>query len=72
MIPHKGPWTEQQNDLLKALVLNGASVVRAAAVFKRTIISVRGQARKLGTPFQPHKIKRKKWEGTPSNEWRRF
>jgi hypothetical protein len=66
----KGPWTEYENDLLKAMALNGSSVVRAAAAFKRTIISVRNQARKLGTPFPPTRVARKKWADTPSNEWR--
>jgi hypothetical protein len=44
-------WTEAENERLKAFVASGKSVVRAAAVFERSMISVRNQARKLGTPF---------------------
>jgi hypothetical protein len=44
-------WTEVENEQLKAFVAKDVSIVRVAAVFNRTIISVRNQARKLGTPF---------------------
>jgi hypothetical protein len=54
-------WTEAENEQLKALVAAGASPVRAAGIFKRTTISVKTQARKLGVPFLPHRIARKKW-----------
>jgi hypothetical protein len=71
MSRNKGPWTELENDLLKAMALKGASIVRAAAAFKRTTKSVRIQARKLGTPFPSARLARLKWANTPSNEWRR-
>jgi hypothetical protein len=51
MKPKVIPWTADENDRLKAFALSGKSVVLAAAVFKRTTLSVRNQARKLGTPF---------------------
>jgi hypothetical protein len=50
---HSGAWTDKNNHLLQAMVKDGVSVARAAVVFKRSITSVRNQARKLGTPF-PH------------------
>jgi hypothetical protein len=61
MSPLKGPWTEADNERLKKLVLQGASPLRAAAAFNRTISSVRVQARKLGTPFPPTRVARRKW-----------
>jgi hypothetical protein len=54
-------WTEADKELLKALVASGASPIRAAAKFKRTTVSVRSQARKLGISFIPYRIARKKW-----------
>jgi hypothetical protein len=60
-------WTEVENEQLKAFVAQDVSVVRVAAVFKRTIIGVRYQARKLGTPFPPMKVFRRKWADPPSN-----
>jgi hypothetical protein len=64
-------WTEGENEQLKAFVARDLSVVRVAAVLERSIISVRNQARKLGTPFPPMKVFRRKWAETPSNHWRR-
>ena len=64
-----GSWTEADNERLKALVAQGASIVRAAAAFNRSIVSVRIQARKLGTPFPPMREFRKKW-AEPSRLWR--
>jgi hypothetical protein len=54
-------WSDADNELLKALAAAGASPIRAAAKFKRSTISVTTQARKLGVPFLPHRIARKKW-----------
>ena len=65
-----GPWTEEDNERLKAFVANDVSVVRAAAAFNRKLVSVRNQARKLGTPFPPTRERRKKWMDTPSSQWR--
>ena len=33
------------------MIESGASPARASVVFKRTVLSVQNQARKLGTPF---------------------
>jgi hypothetical protein len=44
-------WTDQENQRLKVLIASGASALRAAAAHKCSIIGVRAQARKLGTPF---------------------
>jgi serine/threonine-protein kinase RIO1 len=48
---HKTVWTEEENDRLKAMVAKGVSIARASVAFQRSIISIRNQARKLGTPF---------------------
>ena len=44
-------WTDVENQHLKELVAKKVSIVRAAAIFKRNLLGVRNQARKLGTPF---------------------
>jgi hypothetical protein len=44
-------WTDEENERLKRLATSGGSIVRAAAALGRSMISVRDQARKLGTPF---------------------
>jgi hypothetical protein len=54
------PWTAEENERLKRLVADGASAVRASGALNRTIISVRNQARKLGTPFPSVRNARKK------------
>jgi hypothetical protein len=46
------------------------SIIRAAAALNRSIKNVRIQARKLGAPFPPMRIFRKKWADTPSRLWR--
>jgi hypothetical protein len=60
-------WTEAEDERLKALVAQGASVVKAAAALKRTIVSVRTRARVLGCPFPPLRVARQKWAATPDN-----
>jgi hypothetical protein len=45
------PWTDDELKQLSALVSAGGTAFRAAAKFKRSIISCRNQARKMGTPF---------------------
>jgi hypothetical protein len=52
---------------LKEFVAQGASIVRTAAALNRKIINVRTQARKIGTPFPPMRIYRKKFADTSSN-----
>ena len=68
----KAVWTDEENERLKALVAQGVSIIRAAAKFKRTIISVRIQARKIGSPFPPMKEFRKKFAEVPASFWRRY
>jgi hypothetical protein len=67
-----GSWTEEDNQRLKAFVEQGVSIVRVAAVFNRTIMSVRTQARKIGVPFPPMRAFRKKFAGDPSSSWRQY
>jgi hypothetical protein len=67
-----GSWTEADNQRLRSLVAQGASIVRAAGVFNRSLMSVRNQARKLGTPFPPMRAFRKKLTGDPSSSWRQY
>jgi hypothetical protein len=59
MEPIKGPWTEQDNERLLEMVGRGASAFRASAALKRSVPSVRGRARKLGSPFPSIRESRK-------------
>lgn len=61
------PWTDADSARLKALVASGGSVIRAAAMFDRSIVNIREQARKLGTPFPTTKEARKKYADSPSS-----
>ena len=70
MIRKSPVWTPAENARLKDLVAGGATFIKAAAALNRTTTSVRNQARKLGSPFQPIKEVRKKWAQSPSNLWR--
>ncbi|MDB5504698.1 MAG: hypothetical protein JWR89_4600 [Tardiphaga sp.] len=54
-------WTAEENERLKGIVASGATPVRAAAAFGRTITSVRIQARKIGHPFPTIHAFRRKW-----------
>jgi hypothetical protein len=71
MVFHRGQWTGNDNERLKALVAQGASIVRAAAALQRSTSAVRNQARKLGTPFPALRVARKKWADAPSGVWRK-
>jgi hypothetical protein len=66
----KSEWTKEDNARLKEFVAQGASIIRAAAALDRSIRNVRIQARKLGAPFPPMRIFRKKLVDAPSNSWR--
>jgi len=46
-------WTEEDAERLKALILSGASAVRASAALKRPLTTVKLKARKMGIPC-PH------------------
>jgi len=72
MAVRKRAWTAEENERLKVLVAKKVSAMKAAAALKRTTISVRNQARKLGTPF-PHKMEyRKKIRpSSSSSQWQR-
>ena len=48
----KTKWTAEENERLKALVAKNVSAMKAAAALKRTSVSIRNQARELGTPFR--------------------
>ena len=68
----KRPWTEEDNARLKEFVAQGASIIRAAAALHRNIKSVRIQARKVGEPFPPMRVFRKKLANVPSSSWHRY
>jgi hypothetical protein len=65
--PRKRPWLPEDDERLRAFVGKGTSLVRAAAAMKRKMKSVQQRARKIGCPFSPLRIARKKWTDTP--EW---
>ena len=71
MPPLARPWTPEEDEQLKAFVARGASIIRAAAAFKRKKQSVRERARKLGCPFPTLAAARKKWADPPNNEWQK-
>lgn len=52
-------WSSEELNRLNGLVAQGASATRAAAALNRKIVSVRNQARKLGTPFPTTRTKRR-------------
>jgi hypothetical protein len=54
-------WTPQDDERLKALAAQGASIVKAAAALKRRQSIVRDRANKLGCPFPTLKATRLKW-----------
>jgi hypothetical protein len=64
------PWTDEDEERLKALVGQGASIVRASAALRRRKVVVRERAKKLGCRFPTLAAGRKKWAGGPNNEWR--
>lgn len=68
----KCSWTAEENEQLKAFVARDVSIIRVAATLKRSILSVRNQARALGNPF-PHMHQfRKKIGASSVNEWWRI
>jgi GcrA cell cycle regulator len=64
------PSTAEDEERLKALVAQGASVVRAAAALRRREVAGRERARKLGREFLPVRAARKKWADKSNDEWR--
>jgi hypothetical protein len=68
----KSFWTEADNERIRQFVKQGTSALRAAAALKRTIISVRAQARKIGTPFPTVRDVRKKFAYDPKSSRRLY
>jgi hypothetical protein len=66
----KRPWTEEDNTRLKEFVVQDASIIPAAAALNRNIKSIRAQARKLGAPFPPMRVFRKKRADVFLRLWR--
>jgi hypothetical protein len=64
------PWTAEDDERLKALAVQGASIIRAAGALNRKINSVRDRARKLGCPFATLAAERKRWVEMPTGERR--
>jgi hypothetical protein len=59
------PWTAEDDERLKTLAAQGASIIKASAVLKRKIAGVR--ARAVGCAFQPLRTAGKKWADTPDD-----
>ena len=45
-------WTDEDAERLKALIISGASAVRASAALKRPLTTVKLKARKMGMSFR--------------------
>jgi hypothetical protein len=54
------PWTAEENEQLMAIIAKGYSPFLVSAALKRNLISVRGQARKLGLAFPSIRQTRRK------------
>jgi hypothetical protein len=65
-------WTADEDERLKALVAQSASLVRSAAALKRKQASVRARAHKLGCPFPTVNEARKRLSGSAASTWRRY
>jgi hypothetical protein len=61
------PWTAEDEERLRALVAQGASIVRASAAIRRRKVVVRERAKKLGCPFPTLAAARRKWADSPNN-----
>jgi hypothetical protein len=57
-------WTPEQDALLKMLAERDASATRAAAALKRSIVAVRGRARKFGLKLKGARDYRNRISGT--------
>ena len=51
MLSRNLPWTKEDDERLREFVVQGASVVPAAAALRRSTIEVRIRARDVGCPF---------------------
>lgn len=70
MPPLVRKWIADDDARIRAFAADGASLVRAAAALRRNKHSVYERVRTLGFPFPTLAAARKKWAGTPNNEWR--
>lgn len=61
MESRKKAWSQDDCERLKALVLSGASPLRASLALKRSMAVTKNKARKLGMPFRlENEMKRKR------------
>jgi hypothetical protein len=71
MRPLSRRWTFEEDDRLKAFVVEGASVVRAAAALKRKQVVIRARAAaKFGYTFPTIREAWKKLAGSVNSTWR--
>ncbi|MEH2513973.1 mRNA degradation ribonuclease J1/J2 [Nitrobacteraceae bacterium AZCC 1564] len=49
-------WTAADIERLKQLVEAGVSAARAAVIFRRSIVSVKAQAKRFGFPFPDERV----------------
>lgn len=66
------PWTETDIERLKSLVASGASAIRCAAAFNKSVSHIREQARKLWLYFPSVRETRKKLLDSASNSGRPY
>ncbi len=52
-------WTAADIERLKQLVASGVSAARAAVIFRRSIVSVKAQAKRFGSPFPDERVLRR-------------
>jgi hypothetical protein len=70
--PQSRVWTPEDDELVKALAAQGASLVRASAALKRRQTVVRKRAKKLGCAFPLMKDTRKKLAKSANLSWRLY
>lgn len=56
-------WTEQDIERLKQMVETGISAQRASVAFRRSIVAVKGQAKKCGFPFPDDRMLKRQRQG---------
>ena len=61
------PWTNEDDECLKALIAKGISALRAASIFSQSIRQIRARASRLGAPFPSARETRKKLTATSWN-----
>jgi len=52
-------WTAADVERLRQLVVSGVSAARAAVIFRRSIVSVKAQAKRFGFPFPDERVLRR-------------